>query len=92
MNCDSLAWMNGQHAPTGRPTVSGKQALRSLPCHTASTSRKRTVGMIVNQSSRMQAMVSRILVGELSSRVRMKPIAPVVRTGAERGATIVFAR
>ena len=38
--------------------------------------------MTVNQSSSTLKTVSRMLVGELNSRVRRKPTKPVVLTGA----------
>src|SRR5580692_8353572 len=82
MYCMNLAWIIGQQAPTGWPTVSARQALRSVPCQTASTSRKRSAGTTVNQISSAPTTVSRILVGELNRRVRRKPTKPVVFTGA----------
>src|SRR5215470_120520 len=82
MYCVNLAWTIGQQAPTGWPTASARQALRSAPCQTASIKRKRSAGTTVNQISSAPTIVSRILVGELNRRVRRKPMKPVVFTGA----------
>src|SRR3954470_4953018 len=87
MNWANLAWTNGQHAPTTSPAFLARQAVRSLPVQTASTSRNLSAGTTVNHSSSTLTIVIRILVGELNSRVRRKPTKPVVFTGAGRSAT-----
>src|SRR6266481_9329439 len=87
MNWLNLACTKGQHAPTVCPAVSERHAVRSLPVQTASTSRNFTAGTTVNQSRRMLTIVSRMLLGELNSRVRRKPIKPVVLIGAGRSGT-----
>ena len=84
MNCENLAWMNGQQAPTTSPGFFGRQAVRSLPVHTASISTNFIVGTSRNHSSSAQTIVTRMLDGELNSRVRRKPMKPVVFTGAGR--------
>ena len=76
--------MNGQQAPTTSPGLFGRQAVRSVPVQTASTSRNLIVGTRMNHSSSALTMVIRMLVGELNSRVRRKPTKPVVFTGAGR--------
>src|SRR5665213_4592802 len=90
MNWLNFAAINGQHAPTGCPTFSARHALRSAPCHTASTTRNFSAGTTVNQISSALKMVIRILVGELIRRVRRKPTKPVVLTGAARSGTSSF--
>ena len=87
MNWLNFAVTNGQQAPTERPTVSDKTGVRSLPVHTASTSRNWTAGTIVNHNSSAPRMVISILVGVLNKRVRRKPMKPVVFTGAGRSGT-----
>src|SRR6476661_4484063 len=87
MNWVNFAWTNGQQAPTTCPAFSARQAVRSLPVQTASTSRNLSAGTTVNHNSSALTMVIRILVGELNSRVRRKPTTPVVLTGAGRSAT-----
>ena len=87
MNWANLAWMNGQQAPTTCPVFSERQAVRSLPLQTASTSRKFSVGTTVNHSSNAQTIVTRMLPGVLNSRVRRNPTKPVVFTGAGRSST-----
>src|SRR5215510_1324542 len=89
MNWLNFAVTNGQQAPTGRPTVSDRHAVRSLPVHTASSTRNWNAGTIVNHSSSAPRMVIRILVGVLKSRVRRNPMKPVVFTGAGRSGTIL---
>ena len=44
-------------------------------------------GTTMNHSSNALTMVIRMLVGELNSRVRRKPMKPVVFTGAGRSGT-----
>ena len=44
MNWANLPLMNGQQAPTGRPTVSGRQSTRLEPYQTASMSRNLIAG------------------------------------------------
>ena len=63
------------------------QAVRSVPVQTASTSRNLSAGTIMNHSSSALTIVIRMLVGELNSRVRRKPMKPVVFTGAGRSGT-----
>src|SRR4029078_13746897 len=87
MNCENLAWMNGQQAPTTSPGFFGRQAVRSLPVQTASISVNFSAGTRRNQSSKTLTMVIRMLVGELKRRVRRKPTKPVVFTGAGRSGT-----
>src|SRR6266404_4449310 len=87
MNWLNLACTKGQHAPTACPAVSGRHAVRSLPVQTASTSRNFTAGTTVNHNKSMLTTVSRMLVGELSRRVRTKPTKPVVLIGAARSGT-----
>ena len=87
MNCENLAWMNGQQAPTTSPGFLGRQAVRSLPVQTASNSVNLSAGTTINHSSNAQTIVIRMLVGELNRRVRRKPMKPVVFTGAGRSGT-----
>src|SRR6202790_1252823 len=87
MNWLNFACTNGQHAPTACPAFSARQALRSLPLQTASTSRNLSAGTTTNQSSSALVIVIRMLVGELNSLVRRKPTKPVVFTGAGRSGT-----
>ena len=79
--------MKGQQAPTTSPGFLGRQAVRSVPVQTASTSRNLSVGTTINHSSSALTIVIRMLVGELNSRVRRKPTKPVVFTGAGRSGT-----
>ena len=67
----------------------GAVAARSTPRRPAGISR---VGTTVKYSSSAPRMVSRMLVGELNSRVRTSPTKPVVFTGAGRCGTSSSAR
>ena len=79
--------MKGQQAPTTSPGFLGRQAVRSVPVQTASTSRNLSAGTMMNHSSSALTIVIRMLVGELNRRVRRKPMKPVVFTGAGRSGT-----
>src|SRR3954451_20190355 len=78
--------MNGQQAPTSRPTFSAMQSSRLLPVHTASMS----VNLIAGQTSAamMIALNSvRIVFATLpNNRCRSQPGMPVVTTGGSSGA------
>src|SRR3981081_1260847 len=87
MNWLNFACTNGQHAPTACPAFSARHALRSLPLQTASISRNLIAGPTTKQRERALAIVIRMLVVELNSRVRRKPIKPVVLIGAGRSGT-----
>src|SRR5580698_2638159 len=82
MNWLSFAAMNGQHAPTSWPTVSGRQSLRSVPRQTASINRNLRLG---HTSAAMSARLSTVKTefrGPLSSRARTQaPVPSVVRGG-----------
>src|SRR5258708_4519756 len=56
MNCLNLAAMNGQQAPTGRPTVSARQSVRLDPTHTASIRMNLIAGQI--RAARIKALSS----------------------------------
>src|SRR6195256_6595637 len=86
MNWLNLACTNGQQAPTACPTLSARQAVRSLPVQTASTSMNLSAGTTMNHSASALTIVIRMLVGELNNRVRRKPTKPVVLIGAGRSA------
>ena len=87
MNWLNLAWMNGQHAPTTSFGLFARHAVRSLPVQTASISVNLIAGTRMNHNSSAQTIVIRMLVGVLNSRVRRKPMKPVVFTGAGRSGT-----
>src|SRR5437763_4648073 len=87
MNCGNFAWIKGQHAPITSAGFFGRQAVRSVPVQTASTSANFSAGTTMNHSSRALTIVIRMLVGELNRRVRRKPTKPVVFTGAGRSGT-----
>ena len=57
MNCANLAVMNGQQAPTGRPTVSARQSTRLDPSQTASMNRNLIVGQ--TRAARISALTTR---------------------------------
>src|SRR5262244_4137379 len=86
MNCRNLANTNGQQAPTGRPTVSGKQSVRLEPDHTASTRRKRTAGGTSNSKSSRPTSVSTVLSTLPNKRHRRKPRNPRAARGGGSGA------
>src|SRR5262245_30260127 len=85
MNCRNLAKMNGQQAPTGRPTVSARQSTRLAPDHTASTSRKRTAGGTSTNRSSRPTSVSTVLSTLPNRRHRRKPSNPCVAKGGGSG-------
>jgi len=70
--------MNGQQAPTSRPTVSGRQSSRLDPVQTASMNRNFTVGHASAATMTMLRSVSAVLNGPSNSRAR-------VRAGAAAG-------
>ena len=76
MNWRNFAAMNGQQAPTGRPTVSGRQSVRLAPSQTASISRNFMVGQI--SAARIAELTSvRIALGTLPNRrCRSQPGTP----------------
>src|SRR4029453_5098293 len=86
MNCRNLAKMNGQQAPTGRPSVSARQSVRLEPDHTASKSRKRTAGGTSNSKSTRPTSVSTVLSTPPNRGHRTKPSNPRVARGGGSGA------
>ena len=80
--------MNGQQAPTGRPTVSARQSVRLEPVHTASMNKNRTVGQISAARTSALTIVSTLLKTPLNSRCRVHPNAPPSYTGGGSGSTM----
>src|ERR1700758_5497595 len=89
MSWSNFAAMKGQQAPTSRPGVSLRQAVRSAPSQTASTSRNRKVGQASAASRTSESNVRIELKGPSNSRSRSMRIAPILRGGGGRAATIV---
>ncbi len=71
MNWVNLAFMNGQQAPTSRPTVSARQSTRLDPVQTASMNRNFTVGHASATTMTMLTSVSAALNGPSNSRARV---------------------
>src|SRR5262245_32338378 len=86
MNCRNLAAMNGQQAPTGRPSVSARQSVRLVPDQTASMMRKRTSGGRTMTMSSALSSVRIMLSTPPNSRRRTKPSIPLVAKGGGSGA------
>ena len=80
--------MKAQQAPTGCPTMSARQALRSVPLHTASTKRNWIVGGRNVSSSAATATVSAMLAGDENRFARAQASGPRIAAGGRAGATI----
>src|SRR5262252_1195059 len=72
MNWVNLAFMNGQQAPTSRPTVSERQSRRLDPVQTASMNRNFTVGHTSATMMMMLTSVRAVLNGPSNSRARVR--------------------
>ena len=82
MNWANLAFMNGQQAPTSRPTVSERQSRRLDPVQTASMNRNFTVGHASATMMTMLTSVSAVLNGPSNSRARVRAGAALAGGGS----------
>src|SRR5262245_25353326 len=80
--------MNGQQAPTGRPTFSGRQSSRPAPSHTASVNRNLISGGTINQTRTMPTSVRNALSQELNRFWRSQATAPVAARGGAMASII----
>src|SRR5512144_2203629 len=76
---------NGQQAPISRCWTVQRQASRSLPLHTASITKNRTISGIAQASSSTISTVSAILNGVDKKLARNQASAPVTSAGGGRG-------
>ena len=87
MNWANLAFMNGQQAPTSRPTVSERQSTRLDPVQTASTNRNFIVGHTSATMMTMLTSVSAVLNGPSNSRARVRAGAAALAGGGSGSTT-----
>src|SRR5262252_2261364 len=87
MNWANLAFMNGQQAPTARPTVSERQSRRLDPVQTASMNRNFTVGHTSATMMMMLTSVRAVLNGPSNSRARVRAVAAALAAGGGSGSS-----
>ncbi len=87
MNWANLALMNGQQAPTSRPTVSGRQSTRLDPLQTASRRRNFTVGQTSAAMMTALTSVSTVLNTPSNRRARVHVRGSLLTTGGGSGST-----
>ena len=82
--------MNGQQAPTSRPTVSARQSARLAPSHTASMNRNR-IGRPGRSHEQDGADQRQQRVAQpLNSRSCIQPTTPPIARGGAIGAIIAW--
>src|SRR5262249_29724176 len=81
--------MNGQQAPTSRPTFSARQSSRPAPSHTASMSRNLISGGTISQIRYRPASVNRTLIHLLNRFMRSQPMAPAAARGGAMASIIL---
>src|SRR3569623_365785 len=72
---------NGQQAPIGRFCTLSRQALRSVPVHTASKNTKRSRSGMIHSASSTIRRVRTILNGDENRFSRTQPIGPDIEAG-----------